>query len=151
MATPTKRHSLPPRQLHLATSNLDSFSRTSSSSDVASPSLTTPLPPKRPATKRQQSISYLPHDSDPRWSIRAPTAAASPLSISSEGMNSPVSLAPQRENTPLTLAEKCVYHYPHPPIAAHEPHHKTLRLAEVHRSEGSQMHGTPDTTRLAGG
>ena len=122
MTTPTKRHSLPPRQLRLATSNIDSFSRTSSSSDVASPLLTTPLPSKRLATKRQQSISYLPHDSDPRWSIRSPIAAASPLSLSSEGMNSPASLAPQRGDSPLTLAEKCVFHLPiHSSIAAHEP------------------------------
>ena len=106
MAAPTKRHSLPPRPLHLTTSNLDSSSVTSSSSDVVS---TTPLPPKRPVTKRQQSISYLPHNSDPRWSIRSPTAAPSP-SIQSEGRNSPLSLAPPRENAPLTLAEKCVYH-----------------------------------------
>ena len=109
MTTPTKRHSLPPRPLHLTTSNIDSLSRTSSSSDVASPLSTMPLPQKRPATKRQQSISYLPHNSDPRWSIRSPTAAASPPSISSGGWNSPASLASQRDNAPLTLAEKCVY------------------------------------------
>ena len=129
MTTPTKRHSLPPRQLHLATSNIDSFSRTSSSSDVVSTLPTTPLPPKRPATKRQQSISYLPHDSDPRWSIRSPTAAASPLSISSEGMNSPVSLAPQRENTPLTLAEKCVHHLP----ASTDSRSRTTRHSDLLR------------------
>ena len=112
MTIPTKRHSLPPRPFHLATSNIDSLSRTSSSSgsDIVSPSSTTPFPQKRPATKRQQSISYLPHDSDPRWSIRSPTAAASPPSISSEGRTPPASLAPQRENAPLTLAEKCVCH-----------------------------------------
>ncbi|KAF9652412.1 hypothetical protein BDM02DRAFT_3183795 [Thelephora ganbajun] len=106
MTTPTKRHSLPPRPLHLATSNIESFSETPSSSDVVPSLPTTPLPQKRSATKRQQSISYLPHNSDPRWSIRSPTTAALPPSISSEGRNSPAALAPQRENAPLTLAEK---------------------------------------------
>ena len=112
MTTPTKRHSLPPRPLHLSISTIDTFSRTSSGSDIVSSSPTTSSLSKRPATKRQQSISYLPHNSDPRWSIRSPTAAASPLSISPEGRNSPASPASQRENTPLTLAEKCVYHFP---------------------------------------
>lgn len=105
MTTPTKRHSLPPRPLQLITSNLDSSSGILPSSDIVSPLSTTPLAKKRPATKRQQSISYLPHDSDPRWSIRSPTTIASP-SISLEGRDSPVPLAPQRENVPLTLAEK---------------------------------------------
>ena len=112
MTTPTKRHSLPPRPLHLSISNIDSLSRTSSSSDIAPPLSAIPLPHKRPVTKRQQSISYLPHNSDPRWTIRSPTMVASPPSISSGGRNSPASLASQRENAPLTLAEKCVYHLP---------------------------------------
>jgi len=106
MTTPTKRHSLPPRPLHLTTSNVDPLSRTSSSSDVVPPSSTTPFAQSRPATKRQQSISYLPHDSDPRWSIRSPTTTASLPSISPTGCNSPALLVPKRENTPLTLAEK---------------------------------------------
>ena len=129
MTTPTKRHSLPPRPLHLATSSIDSFSRTSSSSDIVSPLSTTPSSKKRPATKRQQSISYLPHNSDPRWSIRSPTAAASPPSISPEGSNSPALIIPQRENAPLTLAEKCVYHSPisqRQPLTNHITRHADL-------------------------
>jgi hypothetical protein len=151
MATPTKRHSLPPRSLHLTTSNLDSLSRTSSSSDVVPPLSTTPSRQKRPAAKRQQSISYLPHNSDPRWTIRSPTAAASP-SISSEGRDSPALLAPQRESAPLTLAEKCVYHLCTRPLQVpNQSRHQTRRLTYIHRPEGSQMHGTSHTACLPGG
>ena len=128
MTTSTKRHSLPPRPLHLTPPNLDSLSRTSSSSDVVHHLPASPLSQKRPGTKRQQSISYLPHNSDPRWSIRSPTAAASPT-IPSEERNSPVLPVLQREHAPLTLAEKCVYLYPHhdsKPLTNHVTRHADL-------------------------